>query len=220
MDNSLHYIQFLCCSDVTKFQEEGRYFILHKMKLLYLYLLLLMNLFLSPVMLRIIVIYWPSTEPSIKWCTCVNRWRNSGSRWALENNITRCPGGLRQLETGCRSENQLQIEGFRPSVTYGWATASQGEKEVLLWSREEFGINIAVRPCLYSPLTHNKHHPFENKVWEIYILIKKCIRSLLKSTLPVDCFLIYLYIYTWSCIVAIQYNLLTFSSEILVMAPR
>ena len=34
-----------------------------------------------------IVIYWPSTEPSIKRCTCVNKRKNSGSRWTLENNI-------------------------------------------------------------------------------------------------------------------------------------
>ena len=28
-----------------------------------------------------IVIDWPSTEPSIKGCTCVNKRKNSGSRW-------------------------------------------------------------------------------------------------------------------------------------------
>ena len=38
------------------------------------------------------VIYRPSTKPSIKRCTCVNKWKNSRSRWVLENNITRCPG--------------------------------------------------------------------------------------------------------------------------------
>ena len=63
------------------------------------------------------VIYWPSTEPSIKRCTCVNKRKNSGSRWELENNITRCLGISSQLETGCGSENQLQTEGFRPLVT-------------------------------------------------------------------------------------------------------
>ena len=55
-----------------------------------------------------IVIYWPSTEPSIKRCTCVNKWKNSWIRWTLENDITRCSGCLSQLETGCRSEDQLQ----------------------------------------------------------------------------------------------------------------
>ena len=35
------------------------------------------------------VIYWPSTETSIKGCTCVNKRKNSGSRCTLNNNITR-----------------------------------------------------------------------------------------------------------------------------------
>ena len=36
-----------------------------------------------------VVIYWPSTEPSIKRCTCVNKRGNSGSRWMSDNYITR-----------------------------------------------------------------------------------------------------------------------------------
>ena len=35
------------------------------------------------------VTYWPSTEPSIKRCTYVNKRKNSGSRWTLNNNIPR-----------------------------------------------------------------------------------------------------------------------------------
>ena len=43
----------------------------------------------------------------------------------------------------------------------------------------------------YSSPSHHlshttEHHPFENKVWDIYIFVKKCIRSLLKSSLSVD----------------------------------
>ena len=34
-------------------------------------------------------------------------------------------------------------------------------------------VNIAVRPCLHSFLTHNKHRLFENKGWEIYIFYKE-----------------------------------------------
>ena len=41
--------------------------------------------------------------------------------------------------------------------------------------------------------------PFENKVWEIYIFIKKCIRSLFKSSLPVNdvsaCKCIFVYVH-------------------------
>ena len=53
-------------------------------------------------------------------------------------------------------------------------------------------VNIAICPCLHSFLTHSKHYLFENKVWEIYI--KKCICSLLKSSLSVDYVPVYIYI--------------------------
>ena len=71
---------------------------------------------------------------------------------------------------------------------------SQDQKEVLLWSRRRTWVNIAVRPCLHSFHTHNKHHLFENKVWEIYIFIKKCIRSLLKSFITGWLFSAYIFI--------------------------
>ena len=108
------------------------------------------------------VIYWPLTELSIKRCTCVNKWKNSGSRWVLENHITRCPDGLSQLETRCRSENQLQTEG---------ATQAKMQKKCC-YGRGRTWVNIAVCPCLHSFLTHNKHHSFKNKVWENYIFIR------------------------------------------------
>ena len=85
------------------------------------------------------VIYWPWTESSIKRCTHVNKRKKSGSRWALEYNITRCPSGLRQLETGYLSENQLQTEGFGPLVTPRLSNPSQDAKKVLLWSRKNLG---------------------------------------------------------------------------------
>ena len=50
--------------------------------------------------------------PSIKRCTCVNKRKNSVSRWMLENNITRCPSGSGQLKTGCQRENQLADWGL------------------------------------------------------------------------------------------------------------
>ena len=134
----------------------------------------------TQIFVNINVIYWPSTEPSIKRYTCVDKWKNSGSSLTLENNITRCPGGSSKLETGCRSENQLQSEGFGLLVNPGWSTQAKMRKKYC-YGRGRTWVNIAVRPCLHSFLTHNKHHLFENKVWEIYIFIKKCIRSLLKS---------------------------------------
>ena len=62
-------------------------------------------------------------------------------------------------------------------------------------AREEFGVNIAVCPCLLSFLLPNKHHPFENKVWEIYIFI----RSVFVRYWPVD----YVPVYICICICAV-----------------
>ena len=150
---------------------------------------------LKPTYSSSVVIYWPSTELSIKRCTCVNKRKNSGSRRTLENNITRCPGGSSQLETGYRSENQLQTEGFGPLVTPGWATQAKMRKKCW-YGRGRTWVNIAVHLCLNLFLTHNKYHLFENKVWEIYIFIKKCIRSLLKSSLQLIMFPhIFVYVY-------------------------
>ena len=129
-------------------------------------------------------IYWPLTEPSIKICTCVNKRKNSGSRWVLGNNITWCPGGSSQLETGCQSENQL-AEGFGPLVTPGWATQAKMRKKRCYGREKNLG---QYSSSSLSPLISHtqQNHLFENKVWEIYIFIKRCVRSLLKSSLSVD----------------------------------
>ena len=132
-----------------------------------------------------IVIYWPSTKLSIKRCTSVNKWKNSGSRWALENNITRCLDGSSQLETGCRSENQLQTEGFGPLVTPSWATQAKMRKKCC-YGQGRTWVNIAVCPCLHSFLTHNKHHLFKNKVWEIYIFYKEVYSFIIEIVITVD----------------------------------
>ena len=140
-----------------------------------------------------IVIYWPSIETS---CTCVNKRKKSGIRWTIENNITRCPDGSSQLKIGFRSDNQLQTGGFEPLVTPGWATQAKIRKKCC-YGRGRTWVNIAVCLCLHSFLTHNKHHLFENKVWEIYI--RKCIRSLLKSSLSAD------YVPVYICIRIVYY---------------
>ena len=83
------------------------------------------------------VIYYPSTELSIKRCNCVNKPKKSGSRWTIRKNIDRVPAAARQLRQECQSENKL---------TKGWALSdprlsnpSQDVIEMLLWSREELG---------------------------------------------------------------------------------
>ena len=129
---------------------------------------------------QISVIYWPSTEPSIKRCTCVNKPKKRGSRWGFRKNIERVLAavvqsvktGMPAWEPGCRGLG-LQL----PRVEQ---TPPRCERSAAMVERRTW-VNIADGPCLHSSLTHNRTHPFENKMWVIYIFEKKCIRSLLKS---------------------------------------
>ena len=85
------------------------------------------------------VIYRPSTKPSIKRCTCVNKQKNNKSSWALGKNIDRVPVavecGQRQE---CQSENQFADWGLRPQRPSA-EQPCQDEEDVLLWSRKELG---------------------------------------------------------------------------------
>ena len=64
------------------------------------------------------VTYWPSTEPSIKRCTCENKRKQVG----VKQKYNQDTDGLSQLEIGCPwSEDQLQTEGLGPQ----WLTFEQ-----------------------------------------------------------------------------------------------
>ena len=94
--------------------------------------------------------YWPSTKPSIKWCTCVNKrnrciwsriseyhldlgmWLNlvqmrtpTGSRWASNNYITRCHRRLESVRVSL-SQFQLQLEIGCPCLEYQLQTEGLG----------------------------------------------------------------------------------------------
>ena len=146
----------------------------------------------------VLLVLYIDPRPSRQSRDCVNKWKNRGSRWTLENNITRCPDGLRQLETGCRSENQLQTEAFGPLVTPGWATQAKMRKKCCYGRRRTWGQYSC--PSLSPLISHTQQtSTFENKVWEIYIFIKKCIRSLLKSSRHYSWLYSRVYLYKCSC---------------------
>ena len=127
------------------------------------------------------VTYWPSTEPSIKRYTCVNKRKNGGSGWMSNKNINRtstawvgASWSWSQLGTRSRIENQRQTEGFGPSVTHGWATKPRWGRSVAMDERRTLNQNNSLSP---SPahLSHTTNiNPFENKVWEIYFYKEVC----------------------------------------------
>ena len=77
------------------------------------------------------VIHWPSTKPSIKRCTGVNKRKNSGSRWTLNNNITRA----QTVWVSWRQDAELRASGRHRALGPQWSKVeqpSEDEKEVLL----------------------------------------------------------------------------------------
>ena len=167
-----------------------------------------------------IVIYSPSTQPSIKKQVHpvedikVSPWRvefgaiaaPTRSRWMSNNYITGCH---RQLQlVGVRiavqgSENQLQTEGLglqdpRLSSPAEWEISAA-------IVRGTWGQYVAICSITNSPLTHNPFATLSNKVWEVYFskevysfvtivdFDSECIRIVVSRLYNIY---IYIYIYT------------------------
>ena len=97
-------------------------------------------------------------------------------------------------------ENQLADWGLAALSDPRLSNPSQDEaKEVVLWL-EELGVNIAVCPVSCSSLKHKKHHPFENKVWEIYFYKE------VYSFVHWSSYIMFDYVSAYICITAIQYS--------------
>ena len=74
-----------------------------------------------------------------------------------------------------RVRASLQIEGCGPEQPQPRCGRSTAMVKRRSW------INIVVCPCLHSSLIrHRIINPFENKVWEIHIFIKKWVRSFIE----------------------------------------
>ena len=132
--------------------------------------------------LRTSVTYWPSTEPSIKRCTCVNKQKNSRSRCTLNNNITRRQTAWiswSQLVTRYRSESQRQTEGFGSLVTQGWASPAKMRKKCC-YGQKNLGQYVAVCPRLQLTSHTQPTSTLSGIKCERYIFIKKCVRSFIE----------------------------------------
>ena len=75
-----------------------------------------------------LVIYWPSTEPSVKRWTCVNKRKKSGNRWTYESIYAGACGSAVSWDRNAKVRTSLQTEGFGHSVTHGWATLAKMQK--------------------------------------------------------------------------------------------
>ena len=101
------------------------------------------------------VIYWPSTEPSIKRCTSVN---NPKKQVGFKKEYRQGARG-RQLVGDRNAKVRTSLQRAGPWVTHGWATQPRCEISAAMVKRKTWA-NIAVCPCLHWPLTHNRRSPF------------------------------------------------------------
>ena len=83
-------------------------------------------------------------------------------------------------------EPAYTLRALWPSVTHGWATPAKDAKEVLLWSREEFG-SIQQFVPVSTHLSHSTEHQHLRKQSGRFIyFVKKCIRSFVEVVITVD----------------------------------
>ncbi len=151
------------------------------------------------------VTYGPSTKPSIKRCTHVNKRRNNGIRWTLDNYITRCQRRLGSVAVGVSwgQDAELRASGRQRALGPQWPTVEQpslDKEEVLLWSEELGSMCSSLSP---SPtrLSHTTNiNPFEIKVWEIYFYKEVCSFVHWSLSLCLIMFRIYLYMYMFGAI--------------------
>ena len=149
----------------------------------------------------IYVTYWPSTEPSIKRCTCVNKQKQVCVR-QLYNQVP---------QTAWVSQFQLELEsvgdrmlaewepapdrGLGPSVTHSWAAQPECKRSAAM-VRRTWGQYVAVCPRLQLTSHTQPTSTLSRIKCERYIFIKKCVRSFIEVCHYVWlCFRIYLYMY-------------------------
>ena len=162
-----------------------------------------------------IVTYWPSTEPSIKRCTCVNKRKNSGSRWTLNKNITRkltawvSWGQDAEVRASCRQR----------ALGPQWPTVEQPPAKMrkkCCYGQKNLGQYVAVCPRLQLTSRTQPTSTLSRIKSESYIFIKMCVRSFIGVRYYCWlCFRIYLYMYMYTC--KFVYGYTTMFSEIFLL---
>ena len=125
------------------------------------------------------VIDWPSTEPSIKRSTCVNKRKNSGSRCTWDNNITRCPGRFESVGDKMPKWEPAADRGLWSLSDPRLSNPAKMRKECY-YGRGRTWVNIAVCPHLQL-ISHIQPTSTLSRIkCERYVFIKKCVRSFIE----------------------------------------
>ena len=101
---------------------------------------------------RPIVTYWPSTVPSIKRCTCVNKRKKSGSKCALNNNIT----STQTAWVSWRQDAEAKASGRGRALGPQWPTVKQPQPR---WERSAAVVRrtLGQYSSLFLSPTHLSH---------------------------------------------------------------
>ena len=115
--------------------------------------------------ITIVVIYWPSTEPSVKRYTCVNKRKNRGRRWTLNNNITRA----QTVWVSWREDDELKASGTQRAL------GNPAEMR-----KKYYWVNILACPRLQL-ISHTQPTAALSRIkCERYIFIEMCVRSFIE----------------------------------------
>ena len=129
-----------------------------------------------------VVIYWPLTKPSIKRWICVNKRRNSRSRWVSDNYITRCHRRLGSVGVAVGVVVGDKMLDWEPSADRGlWALSDPRlsnpakMRKKCCYGQKNLGSICSSLSLSQTHLSHTTNiNPFENKVWEIYFYKEVC----------------------------------------------
>ena len=119
----------------------------------------------------IVILYidpWPSCQ-----CTSINKPKKKWKQVGIMKEYRLVPIAVELVgDRKGRVRASMQPEGCSPQ----WSPIEQPQprcRRSAAMVKRRTWVNIAVCPCLHSSLTH--HRNIKNKVWEIYIFIKKCV---------------------------------------------
>ena len=140
------------------------------------------------------------SNSAIKRCTCVNKRKKKRKQVDDMKEYRQVPVAVEWVgDRIARVKASLQTKSCGPQRPPVEQPQPRCGRSAALVKRRSW-VNIAVCLCLYSSLAYHRNiNPFENKVWERYIFIKKCVRSFIEVRKLRLCFGLYMY-------VAIQHN--------------
>ena len=107
----------------------------------------------------IYVIYWPLTEPSIKRCTRVNKWKNKRKQVGVMKKYRQVPTAVELVRQEGLSEGQLADWWLWPSATTSWATPAKMRKKCCYGHEKKLGqySSLSLSPLIsHTPQKHRE----------------------------------------------------------------